>query len=51
MTIEEAVSIAKMEIDILRGYGVDPQPYDILRVCDHLMNAIELIAEKLPKEE
>lgn len=51
MTIDEAIHTAKMEIDLLRGYGVDAEPYDVLRVCDHLLNVIELIAEKLPKEE
>lgn len=51
MTVEEAINITKMEIDILRGYGVNAEPYDVLRVCDHLLNVIELIVEKLPKEQ
>lgn len=45
MTIDEAIGVAEMEIEILRQGAAEPEPYDLLRICQCLLNAIQLIKE------
>jgi hypothetical protein len=50
MTIDEAINAAEIEIDIVKEHR-DLSPYDVLRTCEHLLNAVKLLRKEQLKVE
>jgi hypothetical protein len=45
MTIDEAINVVEIEIDIVKEHR-DLSPYDVLRTCEHLLNAVKLLRKE-----
>jgi hypothetical protein len=45
MTTDEAINAAEIEIDMAKEHR-DLSPYDVLRTCEHLLNAVKLLREE-----
>lgn len=51
MSTDEAIHVAQTELTIQFQRVDDPEPYDVLRVCEAILNALILLSEELPRPE